>query len=164
LSYPAAELLARGADVLYVEYNTGRSTIHREEVEDAIAACQVLLQQRPYKQLTVIGKSLGTMVMSYLLTSLPPDLLSVQAIWMTPVLTLPIFQEQWRKITYPSLFVIGSADPYYDTDRLQQAREAGCEVLVIEGANHGLLIENDVIVSIRAMEQVILSIRTLLDQ
>ena len=164
LSYPTFELLARGADVLQVEYNTRRSESHKEEVEDAIAACQELLQQRTYKRLTVIGKSLGTMVMGNLLTTqtLP---LAIQAIWLTPVLTVPTFQAQLRNLSHPSLFVIGTADPYYKPDLLKEIQAVTTrEVLVIEEADHGLLIQDNVLASIHVMERVIRSMQTFLDQ
>jgi predicted alpha/beta-hydrolase family hydrolase len=164
LHYPTFELVARGADVLKVEDNTRRSETHNEEVEDALAACQILLQQRLYKRLTIIGKSLGTMVMGNLLATQEFPL-QIQTIWLTPILPLPALQEQLHKIAHPSLFVIGTADFYYKPDLLKNIQEAtGGEVLVIEGADHGLLIQNDVLASIHVMERVIQNIQTFLDQ
>ena len=74
LTYPSQELLMRGADVLWVEYDRRPqfATFSPEELQhccvaDAGAAYEGLLRHRTYRQITLVGKSLGTAVMGYLL-------------------------------------------------------------------------------------------------
>ena len=78
---------------------------------------------------------------------------------------LPALREQLYNISHPSLFVIGTSDPYYKPDLLKEVQNATRgETLTIEGADHSLQIENDVLASIHVMEQVIQTIQTFLDR
>src|SRR5262245_25536830 len=80
LYYPARQLTARGADVLRVEYTYNRrpdfaALSAADQAEwlraDTTAACRVGLAQRAYRQITLVGKSLGTLAMGQLLTTEP---------------------------------------------------------------------------------------------
>ena len=162
LAYPAYELATRGVDVLCVEYgqHPGFATFPRDEqgqcaVEDARAGLEVLLRQQAYEQLTIVGKSLGTLVMGRLLTTMT-FALDVRTIWLTPIITLLGLREQMRQAARQSLLVIGDADFAYDADALARVREfLRGEILVIAGADHGLLIQNDTLRSIQTMKRVI---------
>jgi hypothetical protein len=51
--------------------------------------------------------------------------------------------------------VIGTADPHYDETHLEEIQRATKgEVLVIEGGDHSLEIDGDVLKSLRAIERV----------
>lgn len=91
LYYPARLLLALGADVLQVEYaynlRTDFQALPNSErlqwlFTDA-AACSAALTQYTYEQVTLIGKSIGTLAMGHLLTTEPR---LAQAVWLTPLL------------------------------------------------------------------------------
>src|SRR5512144_3131343 len=76
LYYPARLLVERGADVLQVHADyTLPAFQSKERVEqvawlgqDAQAAVQVCMRQRPYERLILIGKSIGTLGLAYLVT------------------------------------------------------------------------------------------------
>lgn len=171
LYYPMRLLLAAGSDVLRVEYLYARraeyGTLAPQEqarwlFTDVTAACRAALAQRPYQQVTLIGKSLGTLAMGYLLSS-EAALGQAQAIWLTPLLWNDMLRAQIRRAKPPSLFATGTADPHYNLTYLAELQKATRgQAVVIEGANHSLEIEGDVIQSLRAMEQVMGAIQTFL--
>jgi dienelactone hydrolase len=173
LSYPRLELLARGADVLCVEYTQHQdfSTLaNRESVQcsiaDTEAAYRALISQRTYQRITLVGKSLGTMVMAHLLTtlSLPAPVVTS---WLTPVLSFEGVRTQMKQAPGPAFVAIGTADPYYNPTQVAEVQEAlrdRGEVLVIEQANHSLEIGTDALRSLQAMEQMIRVFQAVLER
>jgi hypothetical protein len=171
LYYSAGLLLARGADVLRVEcaYNRRVDFQSLPETEqerwvfaDSKAACETALAQRSYHRVTLIGKSLGTLAMGYVLSSVP-TLADARAIWLTPLLRNEKLRSEIREGGQCSLFVIGTVDSNYDSAFLAEARAAtNGETLVIEGANHALEVNDDVFKSLQVIERVMLAIQTFL--
>ncbi|MFC1976001.1 alpha/beta family hydrolase [Chloroflexota bacterium] len=163
LFYPASLMVAQGADVLRVEYDYSQNQVFQslagnEQFQwlfaDVTAAYQVGLAQRDYQQVTLIGKSLGTPAMGHLLTTqtLPAQ---INAIWLTPLVRFDSLRQQIKKFGGKSLFVIGTADPHYDTDCLAEVQQAtGGQVVTIDEADHGLMIEGDIVRSVQGLEQV----------
>ncbi len=170
LYYPYRELLLQGADTLLVDYGLrpGFTDFSDEEIKaclqaDTIAASQALFHHRTYSHLTLIGKSLGTLAMGYLLTSVP-SLPQVQAIWLTPLLKREELLAQIKQRHPRSLFVIGTEDPHYNALVLAELEQAtGGETLAIKGANHLLEVSEGITASLRVMEQVIETIRAFVD-
>lgn len=171
LYYPTLELLLRGADALLVDYclRPAFSTFSHEEIKacieaDALAAYQALFQSRAYQRVTLIGKSLGTLAMAYLLTAVPP-MPHVQVIWLTPLLKRPEFGTQIRQTHPRSLFIIGTDDLHYNASELAELEKAtGGESLVIKGAEHLLEVPDGIIASLHVMEQIMQTIRAFLDR
>ncbi len=168
LYYPLRLLVSSGADVLRVEYaynvRPGFSQLSRAEQlnwlwADCGAACSAALAQRPYQQVTLVGKSLGTLAMGQLLTT-DTRLARARAVWLTPLLRDDGLRAQIRSWGQPSLFVIGTADPNYDPDYLAEVKEATRgEVVVIDGADHSLEINGDVLQSLRFLEEVMRAVQ-----
>jgi hypothetical protein len=165
LFYYAKEVLTgRGADVFGVEYNyrnkPGFMSLPKDEWRDWLradveAALKVVLAQRSYERLTLIGKSLGTLAMGYLLEA-GSILSDTRAVWLTPLAREEILRGQVKRYGGSSLFVIGSADHHFDETLLEELRSATKgELLVIERAEHGLEIPGDVIASLEAMKRFI---------
>jgi pimeloyl-ACP methyl ester carboxylesterase len=172
LFYPINLMLLKGADVLRVEYaydqqpdflSLGFDEQLRWLFADVTAAYRAGVARRAYQQITLIGKSLGTLAMGHLTTTevLPPR---VQAIWLTPLVRFDNLRQQIKQFGGPSLFVIGTADSHYDSALLAEVQQAtgGGEVVAIEGADHGLNIKNEVLQSIQALEKVVQAIETFL--
>jgi hypothetical protein len=173
LYYPRRLLLERGADVLVVEYDyRGRADFRmprdperdRWFFDDVAAACGAGLGQRPYYSgVTLVGKSLGTLAMGYLLME-DARLSRARCVWLTPLLRDDRLRAQMRRARGHSLFVIGTADSHYDPAYLEEVRLAsGGESVVIEGADHSLEVEGDTIGSIHAVEQTVRAIQQFLD-
>jgi pimeloyl-ACP methyl ester carboxylesterase len=169
LHYPSLALLERGADVLCVDYTQrpNFSTLSTSELRqcstaDAEAAFQALMSQRDYQRMTIVGKSLGTMVMGHLLTTLPISI-PIQTVWLTPLLHFQELREQMKQVAGPSFIVIGTADPQYDPTLLEEVQKAAnAAVLIIENANHSLEFATNVLESIEAMEDITEAFQTFL--
>jgi pimeloyl-ACP methyl ester carboxylesterase len=171
LYYPAGLLLDLGADVLRVEHARDRRADFQAITEaeqgrwflaDAAAACHTVLAQRDYQHVTLIGKSIGTLAMGHLLTT-DPALAQARAIWLTPLLTHGGLRAQIKQCRQRSLFVIGTADRFYDKDKLAEVQAASHgAAVVIEGADHSLEIAGDVFQSLQSIERVIRAIQSFL--
>jgi hypothetical protein len=165
--YPALQLLERGLDVLRLDVNYSKredfqalemNEQFRHLFAEVVAAYQAGMAQRDYQQVTVVGKSLGTLAMGHLLTTeaLPP---SVNAIWLTPLVRFDFLREQIKAFGGRSLFAIGTADPHYDAECLAEVQQAtNGEVVTIEGADHGMNIAGDLSGSIKALDKIVQAI------
>jgi hypothetical protein len=161
--YPALAMLAKGADVLNVDYeyaNPGFQELPPREqsrwiAADASAAVQAARAQGKYESITLIGKSLGTIALGQLLAADPP-LPDADFIWLTPVLKSPPVHQAMMSRRHHGLIVIGTADTQYDESLLAEAvQSTGGESLVLPGVDHGLEIPGDALGSIQAVETIV---------
>lgn len=163
--YAQALLTDAGADLLRVEYayNTvpGFGKLPPEEADrwlatDVRAAYQAAINQRPYRELILVGKSLGTMAMAHLLTGPERFAGNIKAIWLTPAFRMAGLAGLMAQADVPSLVILGDADPHYDPAALAAlpaAMQSG--IVVIPGANHGLDQPGDVNASVAALAQAV---------
>jgi hypothetical protein len=97
---------------------------------------------------TFVAKSRGTLV----LAAMDPSVVgagSVAAVWVTPLLGLEYVRTAIVARAWPSLLVAGSADPYHEAaEHDAVCRAIGSASLVIEGADHGLVVEGDVLATV----------------
>jgi hypothetical protein len=171
LYYPGRLLLFHGADLLRVEYAYERdeafhslsgSERSRWINADAAAACSVALNRRSYDQVTLIGKSVGTLALGHLITT-HPDLDEPRCVWLTPLLRNEQLRSQITQTRHRGLFVIGTLDPHYDRAKVAEIGEAtGGEWIVIEGADHSMEIEEDVMASIQALHRIMVGMEKFL--
>ena len=173
LYYPRALLLEMGADVLAVRYAynedpefrrlSGEEQMRRLEA-DVDAACAAGLAQRPYQEVTLIGKSLGTLAMAHLLEA-NDRLAGADCVWLTPVLADDRLRARIGQRRHHALFVIGTADPYYKASWLDEVRQAtGGDAMVVEGADHSLELAGSVDRSLDVMEQLVRTLRAFYEQ
>ena len=170
--YPILTLLNRGADVLrldvhYLKRDDFQALDMNEQFrhlfDEVVAAYQVGMARRDYEQVTLVGKSLGTLAMGHLLTTetLPP---TVNAIWLTPLVRFDFLRAQIKAFAGHSLFAIGTADPHYDAECLAEVqRTTNGEVVTIEGADHGMNITGDMSGSIKALDNIVQAIDVFLE-
>jgi hypothetical protein len=160
--YSALVMLAKGADVLNVDYeyaNPGFQELPDREqsrwiAADASAVVRAALAHKKYDKITLIGKSLGTIAMGSLLSA-EPGLEHADFIWLTPVLRQPPVHQAMMSRRHHGLFIIGTADTQYDESLLAEVLQStGGESLVLPGVDHGLEIAGDVPGSIRVMETI----------
>lgn len=164
LYYLMRIMLERGADVLLVKYaynqNARFSTLTEEERErwlhdDVTAAVAVGIGQRVYSRVTLIGKSLGTLAMGHLVSSYP-NLPNPECLWLTPLLTNDRLYDQILHCHCKSLFVIGTADPFYRQERLEAVvRATDGQAVVIPQANHGLELAESISGSVEILKTII---------
>lgn len=177
LYYPTRLLRDLGADVLWVEYDHLQRPEFRSLPDadqdnwffaDVAAACGAGLAARPYRRLTLVGKSLGTQAMGHVLAArLAPAGVDISAVWLTPLLRIERLRAQIAETPTPALFVIGSEDPHYDRallDEVVRTAAGGGVELVVQGAGHSLEIAGDVRRSLRALEDVLMQMARLLER
>ena len=170
LFYISEMLLARGDDVLQVNYNyieafrgLDSATRERRLFADSETAYRALSAQRAYRRITIVGKSLGTQAMTHLLATqtLPAR---AEALWLTPVLTNTAVRRHIATFSGPSLVVIGTADAFYDPGLLAEIGETPSRrFAIIEGADHGMNAGDDVFQSLQALEQVLRAVADFLN-
>jgi pimeloyl-ACP methyl ester carboxylesterase len=162
LHYPGQILLAQGADLLRIEYAYPKTDFitrpNQEQSDwirkDVLAACTAGMKKRSYRKITLIGKSLGTLAMAHLLDD--PRFAAASCVWSTPILASGWLCAQIKKHRPRSLFIIGTADPYYLPAILEELIEATKgKLLVLEGADHSLEIPDDVEGSLSALHQIV---------
>jgi predicted alpha/beta-hydrolase family hydrolase len=167
LYYASQSLLTLGMDVLWVEYNYIRRDDYRalsgtEQnqwfFEDVTAACRIALAQRSYREITLVGKSMGTRAMAHLIAT-DARLTDCRDVWLTPVLRDATVREQIKSRPHP-LVVIGTADPYYDSAYLAGLGATGAsEVMVVDGADHSMEIKGDVESSLMILQKITRAIK-----
>jgi len=168
LYYQTKLFLSLGLDVLWVEYAYNRrpdfQSLPNSERKnwvyaDVRGSCKAGLEQRAYSNVTLSGKSLGTLVLGHLLIS-ETALSHAQAIWLTPLLKDEKLRTEIRKARQRSLLVIGTKDAHYDAASLEELKNLPhMATVVLEGADHSLEVEDNVSNSIRLMDQVIQEIK-----
>jgi len=161
LLYPTKLLHAKGADILGVDYTTYTASpemsgeeIQRRLSADIPAALDVALRQRSYERITLLGKSLGTIVMAQVLES-NSRLQGASCIWMTPLLRMEALRARIVRNPHPALFIGGTADEQFDLAHLPELENAtGGKSVVIEGADHSLEIQGHILESIDVLRRV----------
>ena len=162
LYYTRSLLIALGSDVLLVEYSYSRKpdfqALPGEERErwffaDVNAAGEAALSFRPYSQVTLVGKSLGTLAITHLLSK--PQFANSRAVWLTPLLRDERVRTQIRNTTRDALLVLGTNDAHYDADFLRRLKALPqVKTVVLEGADHSLEFKGDSLRSINFLQQV----------
>ncbi len=164
LYYPAQLLQIHGADVLKVHYPYSQNdeyanTFDEEQYvwlySDSFAAWDTAWKQRRYDQVTLVGKSLGSIAAANIVNS-DSRLALVSCVFITPVLTDHNFINDVLDSAPRSLFAIGTEDNYYNPETLKDLERAtNSEALVFHGANHSLEIKNRMGQSLQVMDRLL---------
>ena len=169
LHYAGRILLEQGADLLRVEYalyQTDFLTQPESEQDkwistDVFAVCNLGLAHRSYKKITLVGKSIGTIAMGHLLAD--GRFQGATCVWSTPILTVEWLCSRIEQTHPHSLFIIGTADKFYKPDILKHLENVTKgRAVVIEGANHGLEIPDDISKSLVALNQIVQALQKFL--
>ena len=172
LYYTTRLLTGRGSDVLqlWADYTTSDYQSQSQEQRaawlraDGQALLRASQKQRNYSELVLIGKSIGTLILTELIIhgDMPKN---STLIWLTPLLHLEHVVEAARQPRGPALFIGGGQDPSYTQEGVAQLKQVPeVTTLTIEGANHSLEIPGDVPRSLRAMEEILRAITNFLDK
>lgn len=162
LHYPRQLLLARGYDVLNVDYAYDAipdfMALPEADMvawigEDARAAMGAAFALGPYAHFTLVGKSLGTAAMAAVAPD-EPRLASADLIWLTPGFRTHGVAERMARSPQRSIIVIGTADPHNEEAHVSAARTRGAEVVEMPGLDHGLEKPGDVAGSLLAMREI----------
>ena len=151
LYYTTEILLARGYDAiqLWADYrlpefqNLSQAEKSIQLIEDGKALLHSGLQARDYSNLVMVGKSLGTLTMAFILTE-DVKLPTLMTVWFTPLIHLPPVSQVVLDLPGPA-FVAGSdADPTFESGTVSQILSIShITTQVIEGADHSLEIPGE---------------------
>lgn len=168
LFYPARMLIQRGASVLQVHSDYTQAAFQsaskaeqaRWLAEDTQTAYQAGLAAGDFRDVVLIGKSIGTLA----LASLAASGVEAPSIWMTPLLRQRQLVETVLRQQGPALFIGSSSDPTFDLAELERIQAAGKgDGLVFPGADHSLEIPGDVFASVDIMRQILERMQAFLD-
>jgi hypothetical protein len=169
LHYAGRILLEQGADLLRVEYvyyqtdylSQSESGQNQRISEDVFAVCNACLAFRPYAKITLVGKSLGTKAMGFLLAD--ERFQKANCVWSTPPLTIAWLYSRIEQVRPRSLFIFGTADDYYKPEKLNHLVDItdGCAV-IIESANHGLEISGSIPRTLMGLGQIVQALQEFL--
>ncbi len=163
LYYATTVLLKKGYDVLWVEYDYMNerfdSCSDKEKVTwlnfDADAAYGAAISKEgKYKNVLLVGKSLGTFALLHLNKSKKIN----KTIWFTPLLKtasavkVELFNDL-IDVCRGGLFVIGKEDRHYDVTRIGALQNAGANFISIKRAGHNLEVEDDPYKSLEILAQ-----------
>lgn len=151
--------MARHWDIVQVNYDYRgmMGTTQEERVYRITADCQIVmdaaLAKGGYKRIVLAGKSLGTLAMTALLKGgISRDAISL---WLTPLINWPEVREVMTTSAPNAAVVIGTRDDHYDPLFVEELRNMGAQVAIVDGGDHSLDIEGDVDESIGVLRQVI---------
>ena len=172
LYYGAQIMLEAGADVLQVKYDYTQTHSDRSVSsltgkfgalqEDAIRIARIALEQRAYKNLTVVGKSLGTLAIPHLLQADLP-LRPQTCVYLTPILNELVPIRDLLQTCPRNLFVIGTSDRYFDTELISQLISPQADnFMIIDGVNHSLEFQGDTFHSLEILDEIIRRMQTFL--
>ena len=149
MHYAALALSEAGLRVVRIDYGSAKTLDEvlaetPKKIVDAVAGAD---------EVVLVGKSLGTAVIAQLLSE-PGPLPPISAIaWLTPGLDDARFAVM-QGFEGPAVAVIGTADPFYDAERLQRL-PASTEVVVLDGADHALEVDGEVQASLAALRRTV---------
>ena len=114
----------------------------REEIDNAI--------EKEYEEILIIGKSIGTSVQSFLNKDLSGRFKNIRNIYISPInKTLDEFN-----IESNSLVITGDKDPLLSiAHRVEIEKRKDVESFIIEGANHALDIEGNIMNTVDALKE-----------
>lgn len=111
--------------------------------------------RRAYPQLGVAAKSLGTILLVQLCSQgVVPE--NARVAHLTPPIGNPVFDSAFGETSQPAYIAIGTRDSFYDPEALKQAAERPTTyVRVLEDADHGLDVVEDLSATLRVVGQVV---------
>jgi hypothetical protein len=166
LFHYAKELfIQRDFDVLQVNYQYKDKTYAEFTVEEKIESIifdvnkviNETLKTAQYENYYVMGKSIGTIAMSSVLSR--AEFIKAKAIWLTPLLQRDEVFSALAAISHKSLCIIGDQDDFYINERYDVVKTNPHVISrLIPNVNHSLEYEDFKVESIDVMKSVIVDI------
>lgn len=162
LYYTTQILIQQGYDVLQlrVDYKTQefKNLSQTEQtiqlIEDGKALLNEGIQARSYSHIILAGKSLGTLIMAFILQE-NHELRSAKTIWLTPLLHLPPVSQAVLEANSPAFIVGSTADPTFETESINRIQSMANVVShIVQDANHSLEVPDDPLRSLQILLQV----------
>lgn len=146
--YIAKYAQAHSYDMLRVDYNykengflNETSEVQNEWISEDMSAIIHYLSSYEYNRVVWVAKSLGTLLLALSKDFLQNDLaIKHQSfLWLTPLFSEVEVPNAMSSLQFPSLYVIGTEDPYYSQDVIEQLLSLHhLKGVVIDHADHSL--------------------------
>lgn len=151
----------KGFDVLHINYTFSREEMSALSDEDFTRnvqrAIDNAIEGRNYNNFYVVGKSIGTIALSYLLKN--TRLKDAKVVWLTPLLQRDDVFNAMANSENKGLCIIGDKDSCFVVDRFENLKNNHNLLLkVVEGGNHGLELDGEPIKSIELLKDIISAI------
>ena len=163
LYYTAEALMNNGYAALLVNYDYSHERFRALSDAKKIEwlnfdgkACYDAAISADYKEVLLVGKSLGGFALSHL-----SEIHKGKTIWMTPLLRAghavrgDVIYPAMKKHAKGNLFVMGTSDPNYDEGRVTELKKLGGKLLVVDGANHSMEIDGSPEKSLDVLKKVL---------
>ena len=144
LYYPLSILKEAGWDTLTMAYGyqSNAEEFSSEKVpgilQEAQSTFEMAMQMAGYKQVALLGKSLGAFVVAYLAAH-AEGVEFARCIYLTPPIDNAYFLASLLDASQASYLAIGTADRYYDSEKLEEIRAAkNVTIRLIPDADHSL--------------------------
>jgi predicted alpha/beta-fold hydrolase len=161
LYYPSEFLGNRGWDTLAItygfqsrgeEFTPGIIADVLEECEYAIRAC---LNERQYKRISLLGKSLGALIVAQLCGSMG-EVKDARAIYLTPPINSPFFGQIFLQTSQKAHMAMGTGDRFYSETELEELHsEREFTNTLIENADHSMDIAGDIEATMDGMKRLV---------
>lgn len=165
--YSSSMFLEEAMDVLEINYPY-RDDFYQdfswEELTEAIhydvnMVLDHVLMDKPYRQIIILAKSIGTLCMDSILRNEYAE--EMKAIWVTPLLKEEGVLNALADAAYPSLCIIGDKDPNYTPEGLERiGRNPLAAARLYPNMHHGLEQEGHILNSIDLLKSIMKDIKT----
>jgi hypothetical protein len=161
LHYSSDVFLKKECDVLKVNYRYPKEVFSALTDEEFTSDVQLVIdtatKEHTYSKLIFVAKSIGTIALSHLLHKTAYQ--NAHTIWLTPLLKNNHIYTSLLEKTTTGLCIIGDKDPHYDPKKLEEIKSnKNISLSVVEGGNHSLEYEDNVMGSIDILKQIIVKI------
>jgi hypothetical protein len=172
LYYTRQMLLARGADVITVDFDWSEAEAFvladdEEQLRwmnhEVAAALDAAGRLAGYERTTLIAKSLSCLPLALTLRE-GQSFGNADVVWLTPPCQFDAFQGLLPKVSNRAILVTGTADSHYSAAEVDAAARAGVETVVMEGLDHSLEQVDQPIENLRSMGEVMRRLDVWVDQ
>jgi acetyl esterase/lipase len=126
-----------------------------EVMQECQEALQVVLPNREYELVALIGKSLGALIVAQLCASMI-ELDTAKAVYLTPPINTPFFGQIFLQSSKAAHVALGTGDRFYSAtalEELRSKREFG--LTLIENADHSMDIEGNLDATMEGLKKVV---------
>lgn len=142
--YATMTMLENSIDIVHIHYKYETDFLKRpiEEITSAMMddidpVLKEVHSSRSYKEIFLIGKSLGTIPIACSLLK-KEEFSQAKAVLLTPLLNFKSVFDGILTSRQQSLLVIGDKDPHYRSEKMAQLNTAAIKTEVVARANHHL--------------------------
>lgn len=170
--YSAGFFLQEGYDILKVNYQYNENAAFNkatfeEKVKwihhDVLVSLDKILEVNTYEEIVLVCKSIGTIAGLEAIKTYR-TLQRAKVLWLTPLCHNAEIVNQLKDIDHCSLIVIGTDDPCYVQENLEElSLKANFQVMIVPDADHSLAKKEDTLKSVEIMSQTLRKIKEFIE-